>query len=310
MLWADWNPARAASLQIAYTTGEPVSQPPGWEANNDLWLATIFTNETFPFAPEQVVEAYPVTYGWWGGTYAWSPSGRYIAYAFADEVGLIDLEAPSLEERRRQLDRFPEFNTRAEWVWLPTISWSPDSAFLAYSSHGGETPEAAEFDVKVASVNEPMVGRFVGQAGMWSHPHWSPALNATVTGELGQSNIAYLQASSPLNSLSSSYTLWLMENDGSNARQIYPPIGENSRFPREQQFMAWGPSGRDMTFVFDGALYLMDIGSRAAYRVTEDDTVVTRPSWAPYGAAIVGTEVSIETISPPDAAVEELLPDR
>ncbi|MEZ4592374.1 MAG: hypothetical protein R3D55_14705 [Chloroflexota bacterium] len=39
VLWADWNPNRLSPYQIAYTTANPVDQPPGWEANNDLWLA-------------------------------------------------------------------------------------------------------------------------------------------------------------------------------------------------------------------------------------------------------------------------------
>lgn len=310
VLWADWNPARVASLQIAYTTGNAVSQPPGWEANNDLWVATIYANETYPFAPERIVEAYPATYGWWGGTYAWSPGGRYIAYAYADEVGIINLEPATADERRRQLESFPEFNTRAEWVWLPTITWSPDGRFLAFSSHGGSTPEAAEFDIMVASIEDAILGRFVEQAGMWSHPQWSPADLSDAGGDSGASSIAFLQAANPLNSLNSSYSLWLMDNDGSNARQVYPPVGENSRFPREEQYMAWGPSGRDMTFVFDGALYLFAVDSQQAYRVTEDDTIVTRPTWAPYGAAIEGSEEPIAALALPEVGpVEDFLPE-
>src|SRR5690606_15515561 len=138
ILWADWNPSRDASMQIAYTTGRPVNQPPGWEANNDLWTATIFANEDFPFNPQRVVEAYPATYGWWGGNFEWSPSGEHIAYAYADEVGIIALQPANLDERRIQLYSFSEYNTRADWVWVPTISWSPDSEFLAFTSHGGD----------------------------------------------------------------------------------------------------------------------------------------------------------------------------
>jgi hypothetical protein len=40
VLWADWAPDGS---QIAYSTGDK-SGSPGWKANNDLWLATMFDN--------------------------------------------------------------------------------------------------------------------------------------------------------------------------------------------------------------------------------------------------------------------------
>ena len=54
-----------------------------------------------------------------------------------------------------------------------------------------------------------------------------------------------------------------MDRDGSNTRQLYPPVGENSRFPKGGEFMAWGPGGRDIAFVYDSA--------------------IRNPTWAPYG---------------------------
>lgn len=286
VLWANWNPSRESPMQIAYTTGRPVSQPPGWEANNDLWLSTVFAEEEMPFNPQLVVEAYPATYGWWGGNFAWSPTGEYIAYAYADEVGLIDLQPANLDEQRRQLDQFTEFNTRADWVWVPTISWSPDGQFLAYSNHSGADTDAMSFDMRVASLESDFVLPFVEQAGMWSHPHWSPQLLFPTEGSSATSQIAYLQANNPLDGLRSSYTLWTMDQDGSNKSQVYPPVGENSRFPREQQFMAWGPTGQDLAFIFDNSLYFLNLSSQQAFRITRDDSIISRPTWAPYGVAI------------------------
>lgn len=286
VLWADWNPSRESPMQIAYTTGRPVSQPPGWEANNDLWLSAVFADEDFPFNPQLVVEAYPATYGWWGGNFAWSPTGEYIAYAYADEVGVIDLQPARLDEQRRQLDGFTEYNTRADWVWVPTISWSPDGQFLVYSSHSGTDTDAMSFDVRVASLETGVVLPFAQQAGMWSHPHWSPPLLFPTSGSTASSQIAYLQASNPLDGLRSPYTLCTLDQDGSNASQVYPPVGENSRFPREAQFMAWGPTGQDLAFIFDNSLYFLSLSSQEAFRITRDDSIVSRPTWAPYGAAI------------------------
>lgn len=289
VLWAGWNPERAGSPQIAFSTAEPVDVPPGWQANNDLWVGDVPEDEEAPFRPQQIVETYPATYGWWGGSYAWSPDGRYLAYGYADEVGLIDLQARRESERHIQLASFTEYDTRADWVWLPTLSWSPDGKVVAYSMHGGEDAEAMAFDITVSLVEGDVTRRFVEQAGMWSHPHWSPADSSAQAGT-GGSQIAFLQASNPLDSLRSSYSLWLMDADGSNTRRLYPPPGEISSFPYEAQFMAWGPSGRDVAFIFDSSLYLLNVDEGSGYRVTQDDAVASRPTWAPYGAGITAAD--------------------
>jgi len=294
VLWADWNPSLTGSQEIAYTTGNPVDQPPGWEANNDLWVATLRSSEGSLTNVRQMVDVYPATYGWWGGNYAWSPDGRYIAYSYADEVGVIDLESGG-DEQRIQLRTFAEYNTRANWVWVPSLTWSPDGAYLAFTAHGGDDTEAMVFGTWVVNVTSGVAGRFVEQAGMWSHPYWSPFIDQANRQE---SQIAFLKATTPLDSLRSNYTLWLMDADGSNARQVYPPAGENSRFPREKQFMAWGPSGRDMAFIFNDDLYLYNVVEGSAYRVTEDDIAASRPTWAPYGAAIASEGAGDSSVAP------------
>jgi hypothetical protein len=77
-----------------------------------------------------------------------------------------------------------------------------------------------------------------------------------------------------------------MDADGSNTRRIYPEVGENSAFPREAQFMQLGPLRPRYRLHFRRSLYLLDVDSGSAYRVTQDDAVASRPTWAPYGAAI------------------------
>lgn len=283
VLWADWNPAATAPLQIAYTTADPTDLPPGWEANNDLWVADLFRTQWQPFDSEQIIEAYPATYGWWGGNYAWSPQGDALAYSYANEVGLIDLEADE-EEQRVQLQRFKEYETLRDWVWVPTLSWSPDGRFLAFTNHGGNNEEAMIFDSWVIDVASGTAGRFVEQAGIWSHLHWS-SRQGSESGP-GDSQIAFLRAIDPLDSLRSNYTLWLMDQDGSNTRQIYPPVGENSHFPREQFFMAWGPNGRDIAFIFNNALHILNLETEEVIQVTQDDTTISHLTWAPYGAGL------------------------
>jgi Tol biopolymer transport system component len=305
ILWAGWNPNAVGRPQIAYTTGLPTEQLPGWEANNDLWLGDLplvtEEDEEVNFEPEQLVEAYPATYGWWGGNYAWSPNGRYLAYSHADEVGIIDTQAEEETAQRIRLQSFTEYNTLADWVWVPTLTWSPDGSYLAFPQHAGDDPEAANFDTWVINVANGVGRQFIEQAGIWSYPQWSPTttdlLNTAQT-----SQVAFLRANNPLDSLRSIYTLWLMDRDGSNARQIYPPAGENSRFPREQQFMAWSANGRDIAFIYDDALYMLNLDTGQARRITQDDAVVTNPTWAPYGAAI-GIEIEdLEPLPTPEAS--------
>ncbi len=280
VLWADWEPSGVG--RIAYTTANPTNLPPGWEANNDLWLGHFFPDA--PFQPEQLIEAYPATYGWWGGNYAWSPQGRLIAYSYANEVGVIDTETVNADLQRRQLMRFTEYNTRSDWVWVPTLTWSPDGRFLAFTNHDSADPEELAFSSWAVDVATGVNGRFVPDSGMWAHLHWNPAGD----------DIAFLKATDPLNSQTSSYALWLMDGDGSNGRRLYPPEGELSYFPREQTFMAWGPDGRQMAFIFENALYIYDLETGQANRVTQEDAVVSHPTW------VGGTAVAPQTPDEPD----------
>lgn len=323
ILWAGWNPARTELRQIAYTTANPVDTPPGWEANNDLWTGNVLENEEADFTPEIIVEAYPATFGWWGGTYAWAPNGQHLAYGYADEVGIINVTADiDIEEGsqapRTQLKTFTEFNTRSDWVWIPTLSWSPDSTYLTFSQHSSDDPDNALFDTWVVNSTGLISNQFVNQSGMWTHPHWSPftdiragdIVSGTVT-PAGNSHIAFLRATNPLDSLNSTYTLWLMDQDGSNTHQIYPPIGENSRFPFEEQFMSWAPTGRDIAFIFDNALHLLSLDSGEAFRITQDDTLASRPTWAPYGRGITNAIQATQLIpfDPTSGTFEDFLPD-
>jgi Tol biopolymer transport system component len=284
VLWADWNPDSIGRQQIAYTTANPTDLLPGWEANNDLWLIDLPLDNIDSFLSRLIIESYPATYGWWGGNYAWSPTGGYIAYSFADEIGLIDIDTePGSNQQRRQLQSFTEFNTQAEWVWVPSLTWSYDGRFLAYTRHDGDDPDGTNFDIWIINPSDGYSARFVPRTGIWSHPLWSPMNNSVQMASTSSSRIAHTRAINPLESLQSGYTLWLMDQDGSNAQQIFPPAGENSRFSHEQHFMAWSPDVLDIAFVYDKSLYIYNVAAGEAVRITRDDNEVSNPTWAPYG---------------------------
>ena len=285
VLWAGWDPA-AAVPRIAYTTARSISLPPGWEASNDLWLLDL-PAEGPPPAPVRLVESYPAAYDWWGGQYAWSNDSR-LAYAFADEVGVLDLPATtddpallgqggSVEPSRTVLHRFTEFNTGADWAWVPALAWSADGRFLAYTDHVGDDPLAAsQFDMRLADTRAGNQVELVDSAGLWSFAQWSPATT------LPEARIAYLRAAEPAASQDSSYVLWLADSDGSDARRLFPPEGETSLFARSQP-LAWGPDADRLAFIFDDALHILDLTSGELYRAGEDDSISSHPTWAPYG---------------------------
>ncbi len=291
VLWAGWDPSQAETLRIAYTTANSTNLPPGWEANNDLWLGDIDPDSEVEFQSEQLIESYPATYGWWGGNYAWSPQGRLIAYSYANEVGVIDIETVNADLQRRQLQQFTEYNTRSDWVWVPTLTWSPDGRFLAFTNHDSSDPEELAFSSWAVDVALGINGRFVPDSGMWAHLHW---------GQSADGQIAFLKATDPLDSQRSSYALWLMDGDGSNGRRLYPPPGELTLFPREQSFMAWGPDGQEIAFIFDDALTIFDVETAVAQIASQDDATASHPTWAPYGAGL--------SASLPDNAEEPPLP--
>ena len=191
-----------------------------------------------------------------------------------------------------------EFDTLSDWVWVPTLSWSPDSQFLAFNSHGGAQTQDTRFDTYVADVDSGVTARFAAQSGIWGHPRWSP-----------EDPIVFLRATDPIESLRSTYTLWIIDRDGSNARQLYPAPGENSFFPRDAAFLAWGPGGEKLAFVFNSALYLYDLATMDAFRVTEDEANLTHPTWAPYGAGI-GAELPRTEEVPLEEIERELGPGR
>jgi Tol biopolymer transport system component len=280
VLWADWEPGSTNTPRIAFTTAKSTNLPPGWEANNDLWIGDVSSDRDEPFDPEQLVEAYPATYGWWGGNYAWSPEGRILAYSFANEVGVIDTETEEVSGQRRQLQQFTEYNTRSDWVWVPSLTWSPDGRFLAFTNHSSSDPEELAFASWVVDVETGRDGRIVDESGMWAHMHWTPTLSAR------DGQIAFLKATDPLDSQRSSYTLWMVDQDGSNGRRLYPPAGELSFFPREQTFMAWGPDGRQIAFIFDDGLYLLDLdevnseGTPIARLISQENAAASHPTWS------------------------------
>ncbi len=274
VLWAAWSPD---GRWIAYSTGAPREAPPGWEAANDLFGARPQDDGRLRDRRRVLGPSAGGTYGWWGTTFAWAPAGEggestLLAYARADEIGQVDLSARKPEAV--PLVQFPPFRTYAPWAWVPTLSWSPEGAFLVTVLHGpsptGEAPEDSPvFDIYalggVAQADRLRSGRLfqarlVPEAGMWAAPSFSP------DGDL----ILFGRARVPYASQTSTYDLYRMDRDGSDRRLLFP---QDPREPGlEYPAVAWDPAGGRVLVVYRGDLWLVTVDGQAR-RVTEDGAV-------------------------------------
>ncbi|MGD1995851.1 MAG: G5 domain-containing protein [Anaerolineae bacterium] len=268
VLWAAWAPD---GEHIAYSTGAIRETPPGWEAANDLYLAIPRARDGLLLGRRRVLApSAGGTYGWWGTTLTWAPDGERLAYARADEVGILRL----YDGRMTPLLQFPPYRTRGSWVWTPTTAWTPDGEFIATVAHGpsptGEMPEDSPvFDVFVLGTTEPLTVELASETGMWAAPSFSP------DGEV----IAFGRARIPYTSETSSYDLYLMDRDGSDRRLLFPQ--ESGEPGLDYPQVAWDPWGGQLLSVYKGDLYLLTIDGDAR-RVT-DDGAVTSVRWAGLG---------------------------
>jgi len=274
VLWAGWEPRcqvkpAGTGCRIAYATGTPAEGSPGWRAENDLWVARPRPSDGRLIGQRRIVgPSAGGAYGWWGTTYAWSPDGRSLAYARADEVGVVRAG----DGAQVPLARFPPYRTYAPWVWAPTVSWSPEGKFVITTLHGsaptGEAPEDSPvFDVWTLAADGTITAELVSEAGMWAAPAYAPVGDAVVLG----------YARTPYASQTSGYDLHLMDRDGSDRRPLFPPSEEiGLAYPE----FAWGPGGDRLIVVYQGNLYLILVTSGEVHQLTvEGGVTAVRWRW-------------------------------
>ncbi len=256
VLWAEWSPTGDA---IAFSTGERATGIPGWRARNDLWIA-----HAPAFTPTQVLSPTAnVYYSWWGTTYSWSPDGTKLAYANAGEVGVVDVNTGA----RRRLVQFAPFDSQSTWVWVPGLTWSPDSRFIATVVHGhsgvGLPEQSPLFDLWILSADGAMVVPVARDVGMWANPAWSPWMDDAQA----QNAILFGVAENPAHSELSLYELHIIDRDGSNRRRVFPPPGERGVDTVE---IAWAPKGNAAALAFQGDLYLLNTETGQVQQLTAD----------------------------------------
>jgi hypothetical protein len=266
--FAAWAPD---SLTIAYSTVEPRSAAPGWQANNDLQLVAISPNG-FASSSRQVLEVNTGgVYGWWGMNFAWAPTGGQLAYFRPDGVGLFDIKLGSLSP----LFSLIPLQTGRDWAWVPGLAWGPDGKVLYTVDHvpqaGVAAPEESPFfDLTAIPLTGGAPLHLVSQVGMFAYPATSP-LQLLPSGETAY-QVAYLQAVFPAQSETSPYRLMVMDRDGSNRRTIFPAEGAPGMEPQQ---VVWAPAPLDsgetvLAVLYQDNLWLVSAAIGYAQQITGD----------------------------------------
>ena len=271
---AVWTPS---SANVAYTTVEPRSTAPGWQANNDVYKIVI--GNGWAGTPQRIVEANSGgVYGWWGLELHYSPEG-ILSYARADEIGLVDQQNGEF----KPLLEITPLQTHSDWAWVPGMTWGADSLTIYVVTHAPppnlvNAEESPFFDLTAASTANKAVVRIAHQTGMFAFPSAS-ALRPS--GKEKSYQVAFLQAVFPEQSETSRYRVVVMDRDGSNQRIIFPPSDAPGLEP---QAPVWAPSplegqaGDFLALANQGNLWLVDSGNGSAFQVTGDG-LINRIDW-------------------------------
>ncbi len=264
--FAAWIPN--APTTVAYSTVEPRSAAPGWQANNDLYEINIGGQ------PQKILDANNGgVYGWWGTSFAFSADGR-LAYSRPDGIGLVNQAGGSLAPL---MDITP-LQTRGDWAWTPGQSWGGDGRTLYYVTHAPapapvSEEESPNFDLEASSLTNNATVDLARQVGMFAYPASSPVRQ---NGQEKEYQIAFLQAIFPDQSDTSRYRLVVMDRDGSNRRILFPPSdspGLEPQTPVWTPLPIQGQIGDFLGIVYQGNLWLIDSGSGQSYQITGDGLI-------------------------------------
>jgi hypothetical protein len=278
--FADWVPAN--EQRIAYSTVETRQAAPGWQANNDLRWRDFSLNAWVSSVNTIVDTNSGGIYGWWGVDYEYGVGPVDIAYAGPDQVGLLnqDIVSPTV-----LLDITP-LQTRGDWAWVPGLSWGPEGQVIYTVDHApptsGESPEeSTNFDLVAIPLTVGDPQRLVEDVGMFAYPVPSPVLIKS-SGERSH-QVAYLQAIFPMQSDSSRYRLAILDRDGSNWQEVFPPP-EAAGLDPQRDWGAWSPSplegrtGLALAVLYQGNIWLVDTTSGDSWQITGDGRI-NRLAW-------------------------------
>lgn len=249
--WADPGPEQG--YRIAYSTVEPRSAAPGWQANNDLRILSL-SNSGRPLQTEIILDENPGgQYGWWGTNFTWSPDGTRFAFSRPDAVGVVELADPVF----RVLLEVPPFEVQSDYVWMPQTAWASNSRTLlvnTYSPGSQSSTGPGSFQLIGINTSNGTGSILLENTGMFAYPE--PAA------ESGFFLLAPVDITQPL---LSSMRIAQIDLDGSNLTFLHPDQHEPglSPFP-----IAASPSGQMLLFSRQENLWLYDLSSGKPHQIT------------------------------------------
>ena len=272
--FADWDPTTVSTLRILYSTVEPRSASPGWQANNDLYRMVVGTNGNLGVR-EKIIDANTGgVYGWWGTDFSWSPAGDLLAYSRPDGIGIVSFKNKTL----LPLITMAPLQTHSDWALIPGLAWGSDDQTIYFVTHAPppglvNAEESPNFDLNAISLDININVRLVQQSGMFAYPATS---SPRQTGTERSYFVAYLQSLTPAQSGTSGYRLIIMDRDGSNRRTVFPNPGSPGLAP---QIPVWAPAplsyeeGDFLAAIYQGNLWLIDAATGVSHQITADGLI-------------------------------------
>lgn len=271
--FADWAPG-LSSTRVLYSTVEPRSTAPGWQANNDLISVNVSANGWLS-KKSTIIEANSGgVYGWWGTNFSWQPGTTNLIYSRPDGIGTVDLENGTLTTTFSMLP----LQTRSDWAWIPPIAWSPDGSTIYSVNHVPQEGLSSQEESPVFNLSALFLGNgtiidLFQNTGMFAYPAVSPVQSVSNSGESFQ--VAFLQAIFPEQSDNSRYRLVVIDRDGSNQKTLFPSEGQPGLEPQQ---MVWSPSAIDeegnfvVAIIYQGNIWFIKTGlnSGESFQITGD----------------------------------------
>lgn len=266
---AAWVPGKTNTF--TYSTVEPRETPPGWQANNDLWVLT-FSEGGSVWRNEAVIAINGGgEYGWWGTDFFWSPDGSTLLYSRPDQIGFVNFQDKTLVP----LIELNAYNTRGDWAWLSWIGWSPgNKVFFWQDNTSGSLTTNQSFSIDSFHIDTLDSINLIENPGMFSYPSPAPLTS------YGHYYLGFLQSIQINQSDTSRYRLIISEQDGSNSRTCFPP--QNS-IGLDPQLIQWSPAMNNNGQLFigailDGNLWFIDAVLCESLQITSDG-LISRIDW-------------------------------
>ncbi len=263
--FADWEPGLNVT-KVLYSTVEPRTTAPGWQANNDLISVNVSPNGWLSKKTTIIEANSGGVYGWWGTSFTWQPGAGKLLYARPDGIGLVDVENASLTP----IFSMMPLQTRSDWAWIPPIAWSPDGSMIYSVNHAPQEglssqEESPVFNLAALFPDKGTLIDLFQNIGMFAYPAVSPVQSISNSGESYQ--VAFLQAIFPEQSDNSRYRLVVIDRDGSNQKTLFPSEGQPGLEPQQ---IAWSPAALDeqgnfaVALMYQGNIWFVKTGTNSS----------------------------------------------